>query len=149
MKGSYGVFVAILILAAVGCRTSQPSIVIKEDPHRGFSKFIAGIEHFPYSMDKERQQSIMRNYPKLVPGLDEDDSRRLIGPPDCISREFDQKKQLVSIDWTYYFHRESPDLARRADEQLDVIFNPLRKIAWVVLQGKGKIDMRGHPLYGK
>ena len=103
-----------------------------ESDNYSFSKFIDGIQQFPYRADKSKFSRVVGNFPSLILGMSRGEVIELLGVPD--SEEFEFKypddKKVVGSSFGYYLTRMEKELANDQDKVVFLYFDANEELFW-------------------
>ena len=113
---------------------SEPewSTKFMESEKYSFSKFIDGVQQFPYRADEAKFSRMIKNFPSLKLGMSKTEVIELLGEPDSEELEFKypDDKKIVGSSFGYYLTRMTKELANDQDKAVFLYFDANEKLFW-------------------
>jgi hypothetical protein len=103
-----------------------------ESDKYSFSKFIDGIQQFPYRADMSKWSRVTENFQSLELGMSKGEVIELFGEPDAEDFEFKypDDKKVVGSSFGYYLTRMERELANDQDKAVFLYFNTNEELFW-------------------
>lgn len=144
----FAVFPTILVMACDGDRMGGREF--HESEKHSFSRFIEGIERFPYVADQQKNSRVREGFKRLSIGMHKDDVKKAMGEPDSEMFEYsktNKDKELVGSTWGYYLKRTERNLATpNYDEAVFLYFKPNNELYWAQPENVNGLETLGAPL---
>jgi hypothetical protein len=125
------ILVCFLLLFACSSEPEWSTQFVESDNY-SFSKFIDGIQQFPYQADKSKFSRVVGNFQSLKLRMSKGEVIEHLGVPD--SEEFEFKypddKKVVGSSFGYYLTRMEKGLANDQDKAVFLYFNGNEELFW-------------------
>ena len=132
---TYLFFVVSSVLLVSACDTDTKWVLESHESQRySFTRFVAGIEKFPYTADQSKISRVREGFKRLSLGMRKDNVRKIMGEPDSEMLNYKPKQnseELIDSTWAYYLKRSERNLAKEGfDEALVLYFKPNEELYW-------------------
>ena len=121
----------LVLFCACKAEPKWDARIVEADKY-SFSKFINGIQQFPYRADDLKFSRVVGNFHSLKLGLSKEEVIKLLGEPDAEDFEFryPDDKNVVGSSFGYYLTRMEKELANDQDKEVFLYFNKNGKLYW-------------------
>ena len=103
-----------------------------ESEKYSFSRFIDGVQQFPYRADEAKFSRVVGNFHSLKLKMAKAEIIELLGEPDSEEFEFryPDDKKVVGSSFGYYLTRMAKELANDQDKAVFLYFDANEKLFW-------------------
>jgi len=129
-------FVALFLISLVGaCDTGSKWVMRSYESEKySFTRFLEGIERFPYTAQQSKYSRVKEGFKHLSIGMRKIDVKKAMGEPDYEMVHYKQNKngeELIYSTWSYSLKRFEKDLGNDDfDEAVVLHFKPNEELYW-------------------
>ena len=146
--------VALFLMPLVGaCDTESKWVMRSQESEKySFTRFLEGIERFPYAAEQTKYSRVKEGFKRISIGMQKVDVKKVMGEPDYEMVHYKPKQkgeQFIYSTWTYNLKRFEKNLGNSDfDEAVVLHFKPNEELYWA-LPGKiaGLKSLGGPHLY--
>jgi hypothetical protein len=139
-------FLLCCLVFLFACKAEQTwdARFVESDKY-SFSRFIEGIQQFPYRADKSKFSRVVFNFRGLKLGMSKAEVIKLLGVPDSEMFKFryPDDKNVVGSSYGYYLTRKEKELGNKLDKEVFLYFNKNEELYWAQPVNLNLTDLGG------
>lgn len=149
--GMYFIFVLFSILLVSACDAGTKWVMQSHESEKfSFTRFLKGIEKFPYTADQSKLSRVKTGSKLLSLGMKKEDVKKIMGEPDSEMLHYRTKqkdKDLIYSTWSYYLKRFERELGNSNFDQAVVLHfkSNNEELYWVDADNLEEIKSLGGP----
>lgn len=123
--GTYFISILFSILLVSACDAETKWVMQSHESEKySLTRFLKGIEKFPYTADQSKFSRVKAGSKRLSLGMKKDDVEKIMGKPDSEMLHYRPKekgKELIYSTWSYYLKRFERELGNSSFDQALVL----------------------------